>query len=392
MYVKQPPCRHLLLIFAIIYLVFAGTPVSMAAPTSPGKKAVSPVAAQGQANWKERWEKTLAAAKTEGVVTIYTSAGPSIRDQLAKDFQNLFGIRLEFVVGAASEITGKIVAERRAGLNLADVFQTGPDTVILILNPEGFVQPLEPILILPEVTDGRMWIQGAVPYYNKDRTIIGFLGNHFGHVLVNNEQVKGGQITSYFDFLKPEWKEKIVIDVMTGPGPGRNWLKIMGGVLGYDTDKLKSYLQQLSAQKPVILTDRRLEVEWISRGKYPVLLGVSTEIYFQFKALGSPISYLRLKEGSLLTASPGTVSVLRQSAHPNGAIVFVNWLLSKEGQSSYIKTLGSPSARLDVPTTGIDPAFLRVAGQMTFVDNEEMGAMAEKLVEIAKQTLASQLK
>src|SRR3990172_2838137 len=243
MHSKNPAWRCILVILTVTWFVGAGTLTAGAAPVAPGTKAVRPDAAPEKTAWKDKWDKTLAAAKAEGVVTIYTSAGPSIREQLANDFFNRFGIRPEFLVGAASEITAKIVAERRAGLNLADVFQTGPDTVILILNPAGFMQPLEPILLLPEVTDGKMWLQGTVPYYNKDRTIIGFLGNHFGHVLVNNELVKEGQITSYFDFLKPEWKDKIVIDVMTGPGPGRNWLKIMGGVLNYDTDKLRTYLQ-----------------------------------------------------------------------------------------------------------------------------------------------------
>ncbi len=359
---------------------------------TPGEKPAATVARPEKAGWQERWDRTLAAARSEGVVMVYTSSGPSIRTETARDFQNRYGIRLEFVAGTSGDITAKIVAERRAGLFLADVFQTGSGSMTSTLNPSGFIEPLEPLLILPEVNDPKAWLRGEVPFHNKDRTVISFLGSHFSHVVVNTDMVKDGQLTSYYDVLKPEWKGQIVMDMPTVPGPGRNWLKIAGGMVNFDEEKLRTYLRQLSAQGPLITRDRRLEVEWVSKGKYAVLLGVHTEMYADFKAIGSPILMLRMKEGSLSTAGPGAISLLKQAPHPNATIVFLNWLLSKEGQESYIRTLGSPSLRLDVPTTGIDPAFVGKPGETAFVDNEEMENMANRLVEIAQQALAAQLK
>ena len=48
--------------------------------------------------------------------------------------------------------------------------------------------------------------------------------------------------------------------------------------------------------------------------------------------------------------TPANLAVLKNPPHPNAAKVFVNWLLSKEGQSAVTKALGQPTRRFDVDT------------------------------------------
>ncbi len=47
------------------------------------------------------------------------------------------------------------------------------------------------------------------------------------------------------------------------------------------------------------------------------------------------------------------VNLLRDAPHPNAAKLFLNWLLSKEGQTIYSQAVGAPSARLDVSAEGL---------------------------------------
>jgi ABC-type Fe3+ transport system substrate-binding protein len=42
--------------------------------------------------------------------------------------------------------------------------------------------------------------------------------------------------------------------------------------------------------------------------------------------------------------------LLTKAPHPNAAKVYINWLLSKEGQTGFARASGYISARLDVPT------------------------------------------
>ena len=57
-----------------------------------------------------------------------------------------------------------------------------------------------------------------------------------------------------------------------------------------------------------------------------------------------------IKEGYYAATGSGNLAILKNPAHPNASKVFVNWLLSKEGQTAVTKALGQPTRRFDVDT------------------------------------------
>jgi ABC-type glycerol-3-phosphate transport system substrate-binding protein len=61
-----------------------------------------------------------------------------------------------------------------------------------------------------------------------------------------------------------------------------------------------------------------------------------------------PVS--RVKEGTHANNGSGVVTVVKNPPHPNAAKVFVNWLLSKDGQETYGKAMTQGTRRLDVST------------------------------------------
>lgn len=50
-----------------------------------------------------------------------------------------------------------VSTERRVGLCLADLFIGGATTPINQFKPAGFLEPLEPLLLLPEVKEPKSW-------------------------------------------------------------------------------------------------------------------------------------------------------------------------------------------------------------------------------------------
>ena len=62
------------------------------------------------------------------------------------------------------------------------------------------------------------------------------------------------------------------------------------------------------------------------------------------KALAVP------KEGTHTSNGSGTITIVKNPPHPNATKVFVNWLLSKEGQETFGKAIGQATRRLDVDT------------------------------------------
>jgi hypothetical protein len=63
---------------------------------------------------------------------------------------------------------------------------------------------------------------------------------------------------------------------------------------------------------------------------------------------GAPIMIIdprQLREGSDVSSSNGAIALYRPAPHPNAAKVYINWLLSQEGQTEFVRRLGYVSAR-----------------------------------------------
>ncbi|HLY67296.1 MAG TPA: hypothetical protein VKU60_17290 [Chloroflexota bacterium] len=75
-----------------------------------------------------------------------------------------------------------------------------------------------------------------------------------------------------------------------------------------------------------------------------------TEILdFQREGLGLNVKPLAIATptGAQFSMSV-SIGLINKAPHPNAARIFLSWLLSREGQSLYAKTLGQNSRRLDV--------------------------------------------
>ena len=79
-----------------------------------------------QVDWKKDWEQTLAAARKEGQVTIYIYR----YEGLLQDFKREYpGINVVSVTGRGNDLTTRIMAERRAGKFIADVYSGGTNSL-----------------------------------------------------------------------------------------------------------------------------------------------------------------------------------------------------------------------------------------------------------------------
>ncbi|HEY3166876.1 MAG TPA: hypothetical protein VGK57_06585 [Candidatus Binatia bacterium] len=61
-----------------------------------------------------------------------------------------------------------------------------------------------------------------------------------------------------------------------------------------------------------------------------------------------------------MSAGGGTISFIDKAPHPNAAKLFVNWLLSREGQIEFQKRDGSDSFRIDIPKHNVSPENRRI--------------------------------
>ncbi len=371
-------------------LLAAGVASLLVACSAQPAVTPAPVTA-APVSWQERWQNTLNAARQEGKVVIYSGMSSVFQAEIGKSLKDKYGIEAEWVPGRGSEIAAKVIRERTAGIYSADAFIVGSGSLINTIKPEKFLERLDSLLIIPEVTDGKGWQQGKIPFMDpKDHNIIAFAGYVGTFTAANSDMVKEGEIKSYQDLLAPKWKGQIVLLDPTFMGAGSEWLSCTLRLMG--TDKGMEFVKAMVNQEPVVTRDVALQADWIAKGKKAIALGANMEAVNTLKAAGAPVKWLRLAEGVEIAPGNSCLAVPQKAAHPNAAAVFVNYLLSKEGGAAVVKGANVPSARSDVPTAGLDPFLVPVAGEKAFVVDEDYFLEMPKQMEAAKPILAPLLK
>ncbi len=359
---------------------------------APANKADETKAAPVTEAWKAKWDKTLADARREGKVVVYGEAGPSLRTEVSKAFKDKFGIELEFVTGVSLEIAQKYMTERTANLYLADVILMGNTTLLLQVKPKGFLGPISPQFILPEVLDSKAWNGGKIPLLDRDGTVLPLTQGYYSYVFINTDMVKDNEIKSLFDLTDPKWKSKITMYNPTISGSTINWVNFVLTKF-MDNEKGQQYLKDLAKNEPFLTNDKRLHIEWVARGKYAVGIGPNMQSLSEFVSSGAPIKSIRVKEGGGISPSSSCIALPDKMPHPATATILVNWLLSAEGQTVFSNAFGQPGIRLGTPVAGIiDPFTVVIPGETAYWADEEFTLQQEQAMVIAKQIFGPLLK
>ncbi len=355
-------------LIGVLLLTVAALAIACVPGTAPAEKPAAPAAptqatrTADKAPWQQNWESTLAEGKKEGELVLMVGQGISSiwRQEFTKELQSKYGITLNFIVGPGSQLAQKALQEERAGVNSIDVYISGSTTMVADLKPAGLLQPIEPLLILPDVIDPKTWFEGKIPFADKDRIVLTFSAYVQSGLSYNAKFVSKEELQSYRDLLSPKLKGKIIMSDPTIPGAGSQWTSIIGlRVMGID------WLRQFAAQDLTVTRDLQLLVLSLSQGKHYVAIGAGGLLGDAQKA-GVQVFEYSPKEGGFLTGGWGNMIVFKKAPHPNAARVFLNWLLTKEGQTMFARAVMQQSARLDVPTDFLNPWEMRQPGVKHF--------------------------
>ena len=346
------------------------------APASP-TAAVKPA-------WEQEWEQVLAAAKREGRVALAGPIGEPARRVLTEPFERKYGISVEYLPAAGPEFLPRLRAEREAGQYLWDVF-VGGITVPLDFKALGALDPLEQALILPEVKEPTNWVRGQLPFIDKDRTALAMSRYTALLWFVNTNLVKPEEFKSLKDLLDPKWRGKILaFDPRIG-GAGR------GSFAHYYLQKElgPDFVRALLKQDITTTRDYRQAAEWLAQGKFPILVGGDRLAVMPLAKQGLPVAQMdarQIKEGAPVISAWGNLALFSRAAHPNAAKVYVNWLLSKEGQTEFSRVFEYASWRADVPVDHLEPAIRPQDSYLHLYDEEYIRGQ-QAVTTIAKEVL-----
>jgi iron(III) transport system substrate-binding protein len=296
--------------------------------------------------WQMEWEKTLAAARQEGKVVVSIPTSAELRKALETGFQKEFsGIDLELSAARGASNINKILEEQRAGVYRVDLHMGGTSSIITGLLAQNLLEPVLPRLILPQVREAKNWWGGHLWADNAHQYIYSFLAYLTETLWYNSNRVKAEDVASYDDLLDPRWKGEIAILDPRTAGSGESTWAFLWRVKG------ESYLRKLASQDMLVGRNLRQLAEALVKGKVSLSIGVSYYTYLPFIKAGLPVKPLPApKEGIYASTGSGNIVALKNAPHPNAAKVFLNWLLSRDGQLAVSQALGQPTRRLDVDT------------------------------------------
>jgi iron(III) transport system substrate-binding protein len=342
-----------------------------------------------QVDWNKEWEQTLAAARKEGQVNVYIYR----YEGLLQDFKREYpGINVVSVTGRGGELTNRIMAERRAGKFIADVYSGGTNSLFNTLYKGKALDPIKPLLLLPEVTDLSKWYGNEHRYADPEgRYIFAFIGSPSNAQLAyNTKMVDPKEFRSYADVVNPKWKGKIVsLDPRdTGLGATMQFYY-------YSPEIGPEFMKKFFGGMEVTYAKNfRQMTDWLAQGKFAICMGCKDSM--RAKNQGLPVDDFDTngwKEGSSFSAGGGSFSYMNQAPHPNAAKVFINWFLSRKGQMA-LQKLGdvddpANSRRIDIPKEGIPPDNRLQAGVKYFdVVKPEYGDM-KPIFDLAKEIMAA---
>ena len=337
---------------------------SAASSVNPALPKLTPVTSPAAV--PASWDALLAAAKTEGKVVVTGAPDVATRQKLPAAFKQRFGIEVEYLAGA-TEVTARLQSERSAGQYTLDVEVNGSDSIYGTLLANGWLDPLKPALLLPEVADGSKWKAGS-PWFrdpNGDTTLQIF-GTLSQNITVNTQVVSPKDVPTADSLLDPKWKGKICAFDPSANGSGLAVGSALYVAKGAD------YVTKLYKGQAVTLSrDYKQLADWVAHGSYPIGLAVSANYLAAYQKAGLTFAQPELPDApNSMGGGFGIVAVLNRAPHPNAARVFANWMASKEGLTLYSQTQLQVPARNDINPTWIPPNLIPKPG-IKYLDTYE---------------------
>jgi iron(III) transport system substrate-binding protein len=276
-----------------------------------------------------------AQAKTEGALTIYSSANQTAANAMTAAFEAKFpGITVTYSLGNVSQNLTKLTQELSAGVHNADILALSAPGETSDFVAAGFIQPYK-------VHDYDKY--PATARGDKDVYELYDKFTPYGTIVYNTNLMKAADVPdSYKAFanLNPKkYAGKIIMNDLT-EYPYTNNLAVWQQVDG------DSSLNNLKNLKIVTNTQATAITNGISSGQYLMSDTFNMQSYVALKAAGAPINFKVPKEGIWL--QPGSHLLLKDAPHPAAAKLFMEYIYSAEGQKVW-SAPGYVSPRPDVP-------------------------------------------
>ena len=271
----------------------------------------------------ERQQRLLEAARSEGEAVVYANMDVTAMKPLADGFMRRYpGVKATSVHFSGAAIITRIESESRVGKPLSDVVLSGQLGVLASIEKRIAARYRSPER--ETLHDG---------FKDKD----GLWTTYMTNVMVsayNNRLVKKDELPrSVEDLLRPRWKNKLVMDSQSYV-----WFGTMMQYLGEDNGQ--RFMKRLNEQNLQHSRGRRLMTQLLAAGEHEIAVETNLNSVLSLSRQGAPLGFAPIQPYFL---SPSLVFMSANAPHPFAGALFVDYLLSEEGQKIIVTTNRMPA-------------------------------------------------
>ena len=285
--------------------------------------AVSTGAAQTRslaelANYRgaDREEVLKAGAKKEGKMVWYTSL--TAHRDIANVFEAKFpGIKIETYRAGSTDLTRRLLSEGQTKRGIADLIETTPATLMMMRESKMLMPYYSPHLAkFPD--DAKEEADKERVLWTTDRESIVGLG-------YNRNLIRAAEVPkSFADLAKPENKGKIAV---SGDVTG---VRFIGALIKAKGEEFVKQLRALDIKMHMISGGAMHEL--MAAGEMPMSISIFRNHVLSGKPKGAPTEWVPM---DLNPTNAGGVALPASSNNPHAALLFIDFLLSPEGQKIF---------------------------------------------------------
>jgi iron(III) transport system substrate-binding protein len=284
-------------------------------------------------------EKALhEAAKKEKEFTWYTAHYNSeTAAALCQGFEKKYpGVKCNYIRTTAQVAYQRLAQDQKAGIAQASVISSTDQSHYTKMKQDGWLQPYKP-KNLPELVD-------AFRSFNDPDDM--FIATAAGLVLItyNTSVVSASEAPKkWTDLADPRWKNKVSIGHPGFSGYVGTWVVQMKKLYGWD------YFKKLELNKPRIGRSINDTVTMLNAKESIVAAGPSATT-LESRAKGNPLAVVYPEDGAILMVSAS--GIVKNAPAPNAAKLFMEYLLSREGNDVMVSQHQDPVNKHVKPMAG----------------------------------------
>jgi iron(III) transport system substrate-binding protein len=281
------------------------------------------------------------AAKKEKEFTWYTAHYNSeTAAALCQGFEKKYpGVKCNYIRTTAQVAYQRLAQDQKAGIAQASVISSTDQSHYTRMKKDGWLQPYKP-KNLPELVD-------AFRAFNDPDDQ--FVATAAGLVLItyNTSVVSATEAPKkWIDLTDPKWKGKVSIGHPGFSGYVGTWVVEMRKLYGWD------FFKKLEQNKPRIGRSINDTVTMLNAKESIVAAGPAATT-LESKAKGNPLAVVYPEDGAILMVSAS--GIVKNAPAPNAARLFIEYLLSREGNEVMVQQYQDPVNKNVKPMAGARP-------------------------------------